>query len=223
MDTSLRLRLGKGGSEPSGRRKTSSCPAPGRCLSRAPGQGRVAGVRWGWSQQKAEPLSASPPPPQKKASSPGPWPLPPQPPVRKSAKHYHKMGGGVSPRGSEPRLLGPVPSPCAAPDTASGAVGPWAEGPSGHRGRPGLGQGHVMQCPGGTPTHTHSHPRLRASDAHCPPLPAAPSPDTEPGAGWRHGAAGRGWSEVGGLRPPCCRLGPGPPLPRPALHCPPSA
>lgn len=50
---------------------------------------------WGWSQQKAETSGL---PHRKKASKvQGPWPLPPHPPVRKSAKHYHKKGVSEGP------------------------------------------------------------------------------------------------------------------------------
>lgn len=78
--------------------KTSSAPTPGLCLSQAPGRRGIAGVRWGWSQQKAETSGLPPPKKKKHQKSKGPWPLPSAPPpVRKSAKHYHKMGGSEGP------------------------------------------------------------------------------------------------------------------------------
>lgn len=77
--------------------KASAPPTPGLCLSEAPGRRGVAGVRGeGGLSRKRKCCQASPA--KKKASKvQGPWPLLPQPLVRKSAKHYHKKGVSEGP------------------------------------------------------------------------------------------------------------------------------
>lgn len=76
--------------------KTSLAPTPGLYLSQAPGRRGIAGVGWGWSQQKAE-TSGLPPKNIKSPKGPGPSPPSLPPLVRKSAKHYHKMGVSEGP------------------------------------------------------------------------------------------------------------------------------
>lgn len=80
--------------------KTSSAPTPGLYLSQAPGWRGIAGVGWGWSQQKAETSGLPAAKKKKKASKVQGALAPPTPapcPVRKSAKHYHKMGVSEGP------------------------------------------------------------------------------------------------------------------------------
>lgn len=79
--------------------KTSSAPIPGLYLSQAPGWRGIAGVGWGWSQQKAE-TSGLPRRQKKKKKkhqkSKGPWPLPPQPPAP-----YEKVQNIITKWGSQ--------------------------------------------------------------------------------------------------------------------------
>lgn len=76
--------------------KTSSAPTPGLYLSQAPGWRGIAGVGWGWSQQKAE-TSGLPAAKKKKKSikSPrGPGPSHPSPlPRTKKCKTLSQNGG----------------------------------------------------------------------------------------------------------------------------------
>lgn len=57
---------------------------------------------------------------------------------------------------------------------------------------------------------------LRALALYCLPQPGLQSQDAEPGAGWWGWAAGKDWSEVGGIHPPCSQPGPVLPLWHPA-------
>lgn len=171
MDTFLCLWKERG--EPSEREEGK--PAHPQLLACVLGP-RTEGACWcqggGWSQQKAEMLSALPH--KKKASKvQGPWPLLPQPLVRKSAKHYHKKGVSEGPSAKAPEahalaLRCPGHRVRRGRALGGGALG-WPEA--------GPGSGRAMSCrrPVGTPPHTFPLP----TQGFRRPLPA-PARGSEP-------------------------------------------
>lgn len=128
-----------------------------------------------------------PPPPKKKKQHQkfrGAGPSHPHPPCTKKCKTLSQKGDLEGPL--KPWLLRPAPQLCPAPDTASGAVGPWARRPSQvARGRPGLRQDFViMQAPTGTAPGAPTP----AQDFHLPlPTPARGSEPVRGPRGWLGG------------------------------------
>lgn len=205
--------------EPPGRKEENQLsPSSWPPSDQTPGWRRLLVSGWGGFGRKQKCWKASPMERKEhqKSWSPGPSP---QPPVRKSAKHYHKKGVSERPLAWAPEAHA-LAQPCPGHRVRRGrALDQRALVGDPRPARDQAGPRHA----GAQWASPHTLPsQLRASVAHCLPWPEPPSCGPGPGIGWRWGA-GRGWSEVVGGPPLYSGLGPVQPLPHPAPRCQPSA